>query len=242
MATYGHTKKGKTNMAGTFPHPFFFSFGVESGIASLSSAANEAHYVSINSIQETQDAVSWFRENYEKREYRTAVVDTVTLLGRMVEMELTKHGEIPMEFTGWAKYLAFFLKLRDALHSCNVHVVWVFHVDEVMSGDVLVRMRPKLAGKARQEILQCCGIIAYQDTIEVDAEYNEQGQLVKPARTAYRLFTRCPENARVKFEVGTWYDKVLTSQVYYPSFDALAEHLAPRDEKGAPKGVQHITI
>jgi len=223
-------------MAGTAPKPFFFAMGKESGIASLSQLENESLYTLINNTEEMIRALAWFQENYKAKGLRTAVVDTVTLFGRMAQMELTDYGRQTMEHRHWMKFLSYFLNIRDCLHSCDVHVIWVFHDDEVKSGDLVMKRAPKLAGQALKEILQTCGIIAYMDKIELSAKKDENGNIVAPAETVRRFFTKCPEEFKPPFEAGTWYDQVLTHGCYYPSFQALAKFLSPET------GRKHITV
>lgn len=241
-----------TYAAGTFPSPFFFSLGVESGIATLSQLEQEAMYVTINTMAEMVEATRMFKADYKAKGWRTAVVDTVTLFGRMVQMELTDGGKRGMEHRDWMKFLLQFLNLRDALHSCDVHVVWVFHVDEVQSGDVVMRLKPKLAGQAQKEILQTVGIIAYLDKIELNAVRNEKGDVLEAGRTVHRLWTKCPEDVRPPFEAGSWYDGPLSADLpgqpprmykglFKPDFNELMKYLAPRGEDGKPLGTQHVT-
>ena len=240
LAVYGQTKAGKTFLAGTFPSPFIISLGAESGIATLTQQEQEAFYVTVSSIAEMNEALDLFKGQYRERKWQTAVIDTVTLFGRMVQMELTQNGARSMEHRDWMKFLLQFLNVRDVLHSCGVHVVWVFHVDEVKVGDSTVGLKPKLAGQAQKEILQTVGIIAYLDKLELPAVRDEKGEITKPAQTVRRLWTKCPEDFRPPFEAGSWYDGPLEKGLYKPSFDELMKYLAPVDEAGQPVGRQHV--
>jgi hypothetical protein len=165
------------------------------------------------------------------------VIDTATLYGRMVSMLISRYGEIKMEYPHWAKVLHHFLKVRDVLHNCDVHVVWVLHDDYQTSGDVVIERHPKLVGAALKEITQTCGLLAYLDKIDLSEKKDEHGAVVAPARTIRRLWVRCPGDEEratdePRFETKNWYENVLKDPCYVPTFDKLAGLLAPK----------HITV
>lgn len=236
VAVYGRHKVGKTTFAGTFPNPFFFTVGNETGISSLTQLEASCDYAVINGIEDMQAALRYWKENYKAKGYRTAVVDTVTVYGRMVSNQLSDYGRIKMEHQGWAQVLSHLLNIRDVLHSSDAHVVWVFHADEVRGGgDVVIGTRPKLVGQALNEILQTVGLIAYLDKFETQESTDTDG-VVQPAQTIRRLWTKCPASMTPQFEVGSWYDQVLTAPCYAPDFKVLARFLAPEN------GKKHITV
>lgn len=228
MAVYGDTGVGKTTLAGTFPRPFFFTVGAESGISTLTQLEKGIDYALIESIRDMNEALAMFKREYKARDWRTAVVDTVSVYGRLVSMEESHHGEIQMEQSKWMKVLGHLLNIRDVLHNCEVHVVWVFHADDRKSGDFILQREPKLVGQARNEIIQTCGLVCYLDRVEQDAKKNEKGEVVEPAQTIRRLWTRCPGDMRPQFVFKSWYENVLTDTCYVPDFATLAKRLAPK--------------
>jgi hypothetical protein len=238
---YGETKVGKTTFAGTFPKPFFFAMGNEAGIASLSQLPTGADYTLINSTDDMDNAVRYFKDHYKeidpvdgKQKWRTAVVDTATIYARMVTMVESEYGTTAVEYHKWNKILGYFLNIRDVLHACDVHVVWVMHTDDQMLGDVVLKRRPKLVGAARGEIMATCGLIAYLDKKEeMGVDANGKPEM----KTTRYLWVQCPQGVSPVFEVGSWYDQVWDRPCYVPHFDVLAKRLAPP----APER-QHITI
>jgi len=226
VAVYGHTKTGKTHFISTFPKPFIMATGSEAGVASL--AGKDVDYAFVSTAEEAIGVVKWFKDNYKKKGYRTFGVDTTTVLGRLFQMQSTRYGENSMEFRDWTKFLAAFLNIRDTLHTCDAHVIWTFHVDEVRSGDILLRLGPKLAGASLKEILQTCGIIAYLEKAVKPAQYEGDKQIA-PEQDVRKLWVRCPIDQAPHFEAGTWYDEALAeSPCYVPSFEAFMKRLAPK--------------
>lgn len=228
MGVYGVTGCGKTTLASTFPRPFFFSVSAESGISSLTSIEKGVDYALIESRRDMEDALQMFKRDYKTKDWRTAVIDTATIYGRFVSMEESRHGEISMDQAKWMKVLGHLLNIRDVLHTCECHVVWVFHVDERKSGDFVLGYGPKLVGQANAEIVQTLGLLCYMDRIEKDPVKNENGEVIEPARTVRRLWVRCPAEMSPKFAFKSWYEQVLTEPCYKPDFATLAKHLAPK--------------
>lgn len=226
MALYGELKTGKTTFISTCPKPFIMSVGAEAGVASL--GGKDVDYAFVNTAEEAVATVRWFKENYKKRGYRTFGIDTTTVLGRIFNMQFTKYGEASMEYRDWTKFLAAFLNIRDTIHTCDVHVVWNFHVDEVRSGDIVLRYAPKLQGASLKEILAACGVIGYLEKSVQPARYDGEA-LVEPEKDVRRLWVRCPTDQTPSFMAGTWYDDAFAeSPCYLPTFDTLMKRLAPR--------------
>jgi len=228
MGIYGNTGVGKTTTASTFPRPCLFSVSAESGISSLASVEKGVDYALIESRRDMEDALQMFKKDYKAKDWRTAVIDTATIYGRFVSMEESHHGEISMDQAKWMKVLGHLLNIRDVLHTCECHVVWVFHVDERKSGDFILNIGPKLVGQANAEIVQTLGLLAYMDRVEKDVVKNENGDIIEEARTIRRLWVRCPSEMSPKFAFKSWYEKVLTQPCYAPDFAVLAKYLAPK--------------
>lgn len=232
LGVYGDAGCGKTTLGGTFPKPFFFAMGNESGISALSQIDNPCDYALINSPADMDEAVRFFVNHYQERGWRTAAVDTATLLGRMVHMLESDNGNTSMEFTKWTKVLLRILGWRDAIHSCNVHVVWTFHADDVKNGEIIFRRAPKLIGAALKEIIQTLGLLGYLDKYEQEEKKDESGKIIQEQKTIRRFWLKCPASFDVAFEVKNRYENILTALCYAPNFDVLAKFLAPK----------HITI
>lgn len=228
---YGETSVGKTWFAASFPRPFFFSVGAESGISSLSQLPYAVDYALIESTADMRQAVSLFRDKYKEKDWRTAVIDTASVYGRFISMEQSHYGDYAMDQQKWGKVLGHLLNIRDVVHNCECHVVWVFHPDDEKSGDIIIKRRPRLVGQARQEIIQTLGLLCYMDRYEKPAEVDEKGNVTKDGETVRRLFVKCPNNMNPQFEVKNWYEGALKSTCYKPFFNVLAKELAP----------QHIT-
>jgi hypothetical protein len=236
MCVYGASGSGKTTLAGTFPKPFFFCMGAEVGISSLNQLDYASDYVLINTDEDMLEAVTMFKNEYKQHGWRTAVIDTATVYARYCTMQESAYGTKSMEFTNWMHILGKFLNIRDVVHQCDVHVVWVLHMDEIKSGDIVLRYGPKLPGQAKGEIIQTCGLLCYLDKIEKSEVKDEKGVIVTPAATIRRLWVKCPEGTSPAFETKSWYEQVLTAPCYTPSFERLARELAPKE------GKQHITV
>lgn len=236
IAVYGEGGAGKTTFAGTFPHPFIFAMGSESGISSLSQLDNESDYALINTVEDMMEALLLFKSEYKQRGWRTAVFDTASTYGRYCSMQESGYGARAVEFPGWMRILGHFLNCRDVVHQCNVHVVWVLHVEDIKSGDVVLRRGPRLVGQAKTEILQTCGLLCYLDKTERAEQRNEKGEITAPAQTVRRLWVKCPEGTFPAFETKSWYEQVLTAPCYVPTFERLARELCPAE------GRKHITI
>jgi hypothetical protein len=228
MGIYGNTGVGKTTTASTFPRPFFFSVSAESGISSLASIEKGVDYALIESRRDMEDALQMFKKDYKAKDWRTAVIDTATIYGRFVSMEESRHGEISMDQAKWMKVLGHLLNIRDVLHTCECHVVWIFHVDERKSGDFILGIGPKLVGQANAEIVQTLGLLAYMDRVEIPAVKNDNGETIEEARTVRGLWVRCPAEMSPKFAFKSWYEKVLPLPCYAPDFAVLAKYLAPK--------------
>lgn len=244
VGIYGDSGVGKTTFAGSFPKPFFFSMGAEVGISSLTQLDQAADYVLINSVADMMEGLEMFEKNYKgpdgKHRWRTAVIDTATVYGRFCTMQESYYGTEKIEYTQWMKILGHFLNIRDVLHRCDCHVVWVFHCDDIKSGDVVLRRGPKLVGQAKAEILQTCGLLCYLEKTDklVPEERNPDGSLKTEAKVdvVRKLWVRCLEGTVPAFETKSWYEQVLTHPCYQPTFEKLSSYLAPKD------GRQHIAV
>lgn len=230
MIVYGAGGVGKTTCAGSFPKPFFISVGSEAGINVLTQLDQECEYTLVTNRESMENACRYFAANYKQKGWLTCVIDTVTLYGRILQMEESGYGSYAIQHNGWMRILGFFLNMRDLIHNCDVHVVWVMHDDESKGseGGLVQHLAPKLIGSALKEIGQTCDLIAYLERVERAAQKNEKGELVKAAETVRRLWLRCPDNKTPGFTVKNRFEQALPDPCYKPSFASLMERLAPK--------------
>ena len=233
---YGRPKIGKTTAAITWPKPVFIVPGQEKGTASLHAAKKlhgvdyEVDILEVSSIADMEDALQIVQTEYEKKGWRTVVLDPWTSYSLIAEIEMREgfSGKDTRQMYGELRQHQ--LNVWRALQGLPLHTLWICH--ETTDDSPMAVKGPWAVGSAIKVLMANVDLIAYMmlKTVAVrDAEgelkKDKDGQVITKDQRV--IITReFPEEVFGReFEANARWNDLLPEGVYTPKWSAFAKRL-----------------
>jgi len=165
------------------------------------------------------------QEEYQQRNWQTVVVDTVTLYDQQVVSQLSEYGKREMGGKGggqWTVVKQHMLNMINSLQSLPLNVVWVFHSQDIKTGDIIMRTQPSAVGKHWRDVFAPrVRMIGYMHKEQI------MDQATKEIETQRSLLVKCPKDFTPPFEAGGDYEECFTGKDWclVPTWDSLAKRL-----------------
>lgn len=165
------------------------------------------------------------REEHAQRGWRTVVVDTMSIYADMVVSQLSDYGRIDMWGSGggnWTIVQQHMLNMINALQGLPLHVVWLFHVRERKTGEIVLSQEPAIVGSNWAKVFApVCRLIGY---LKKDETLNSENGAVETTR---RLLLKCPSNFNPPFVAGGNFEHLFggTDWCLAPTWESLSKRL-----------------
>lgn len=165
------------------------------------------------------------RNEWQQRNWQTVVVDTVTLYDEQVVSQLSDYGRREMGGKGggqWTVVKQHMLNMINSLQGLPLNVVWVFHSQEIKTGDIIMRTQPAAVGKHWRDVFAPrVRMIGYMHKRQI------MDQATKEIETERSLLVKCPPDWSPQFEAGGDFEECFTGKDWclVPSWDAISRRL-----------------
>jgi hypothetical protein len=138
-------------------------------------------------IDDMKLILTTIENEYIKRNWRTVVLDTMTLHESQFVSQLSDYGRETMNGANGGKWMdlrELLFEMLRRLQNLPLHVVWVMHDEEIKQGEIITGVGPACVGANWRKVYgPSCRLVGYQKkTTETFRETPESPLQFKPPR------------------------------------------------------------